>query len=50
VSLITAEITVVANTPASEHQFAREAETKKLESLQSVLDDAGLALGDIAVR
>jgi hypothetical protein len=44
VSLITAVVTVVANSRASEHQFAREAEVKKLESLQSVLDDAGLAL------
>jgi hypothetical protein len=44
VSVTTAVVTVVANARASEHQFAREAEAKKLESLQSVLDDAGLAL------
>jgi hypothetical protein len=44
VSLTTAVVTAVTNARTSEHQFAREAETKKLESLQSVLDDAGLAL------
>jgi hypothetical protein len=44
VSLATAVVTALANARTSAHQFAREAEAKKLESLQSVLDDAGLAL------
>jgi hypothetical protein len=47
VSLITAVVTALANARASEHQFAREAEAKKLESLQSVLDDGGLALENV---
>jgi hypothetical protein len=47
VSVVTAALAAVANAKATGHQFARETEAKELESLQSVLDDAGLALENV---
>jgi hypothetical protein len=43
-SLATAVLTPRVNARWARDQFAREAEAKKLDGLQAVLDDAGLAL------
>jgi len=43
-SLATAVLTPRVNARLAKDQFAREAEAKKIDGLQAVLDDAGLAL------
>jgi gas vesicle protein len=47
VSLATALLTPRVNARLSERQFGRETERKKLESLEAVLDDAGVALEEV---
>lgn len=47
VSLATALLTPRVNAQLSMRQFDRETERKKIESLEAVLDDAGLALEDM---